>query len=397
MDTFFPVKTSILVVDDEITNLSLVAGLLREHYQVKVAKDAERALVLAQREQPDLILLDVMMPVTDGYELCRMLKADALTCAIPVIFLTSQPDTENEELGLSLGAVDYITRPIRPGILLSRVRAHLSEAHTARAMRVNNEYLEFEVSKRAKQLTAMQDVTILAMASLSETRDTDTGNHLRRTQNYVRLLAQHMQSKPGYSEYLSDEVVNVLYRCAPLHDIGKVGIPDRILLKAGRYTEEEYEVMKRHPTLGRDALQSAQRVAGSAAVQLGGPADFFEIAKELVHSHHEKWDGSGYPQGLQGQQIPISARLMSIADVYDALISPRVYKPAMLHTKAVKIIVEGRGSFFAPELVDAFLELQHAFQDIAHRYADSEVELAEKVDFAISAIGPELALHAMGA
>jgi putative two-component system response regulator len=390
MDLFLPVKTSILVVDDEITNLSLVSGLLREHYQVKVAKDADRAIELAQREQPDLILLDVMMPIIDGYEVCRMLKVDALTSNIPVIFLTSQTDTENEELGLSLGAVDYITRPIRPGILLSRVRAHLSEALTARSMRVNNEYLEFEVNKRSKQLTAMQDVTILAMASLSETRDTDTGNHLRRTQNYVRLLAQHMKSKPEYEDYLNDEVVDVLYRCAPLHDIGKVGIPDRILLKPGKYTEDEYEFMKRHPALGREALESAQRVAGSAAVQLGGPADFFEIAKDIVYSHHEKWDGSGYPQGLQGKQIPIPARLMSIADVYDALISPRVYKPAMLHTKAVEIIVEGRGGFFAPELVDAFLELQHAFQNIAHRYADSEAELAEKVDFAITAIGPDL-------
>jgi putative two-component system response regulator len=388
MDTFLPVKNSVLVVDDEITNLSLVAGLLREHYQVKVAKDGQRALQLALREQPDLILLDIMMPGLDGYEVCRQLKSDALTRHIPVIFLTSQTEVENEELGLELGALDYITRPIRPGILLSRVRAHLADANASRTIRINNEYLEFEVAKRAKQLTAMQDVTILAMASLSETRDTDTGNHLRRTQHYVRLLALRMRSKGAYADYLSDEVVNLLYRCAPLHDIGKVGIPDRILLKPGKYTDEEYAVMKRHPSLGRDALERAQKVAGTAANQLGGPADFFEIAKELVYSHHEKWDGSGYPQGLVRGEIPISARLMSIADVYDALISPRIYKPGMSHAKAATIIEQGRGSFFAPELVDAFHHLSAEFQAVAYRYADTEDELAEKVDFVISAIGP---------
>jgi len=390
MTTGTPDTASILVVDDEVTNLSLVAGLLREQYKVIAAKDAERAMELAKREQPDLILLDVMMPNIDGYQLCIMLKANGLTSNIPVVFLTSQAETENEEHGLDLGAVDYITRPIRPKILLSRVRAHLAVAHAAHAMRVNNEYLETEVNRRGEQLTNLQNVTILAMASLAETRDTDTGNHLRRTQNYVRLLAQHMQSKPGYADYLSDEMVNVLHRCAPLHDIGKVGIPDRILLKTGRYTAEEYEVMKLHPTLGRDALESAQRVAGSAANNIGGPADFFEIAKAMVHSHHEKWDGSGYPQGLIAQQIPIPARLMSIADVYDALISPRIYKPAMLHSKAVEIIVEGRGIFFAPEIVDAFLELQISFHDIAKDYADSESELAEKRDFAITAMGSNL-------
>ena len=392
METFFPVKNSILVVDDEITNLSLVAGLLRDSYQVKVAKDADHAIEIARNEQPNLILLDVMMPITDGYEVCSMLKADVLTAHIPVIFLTSQVDSDSEERGLRLGAVDYITRPIRPGILLSRVKAHLSESNTIRVMQVNNEYLEFEVGRRSKQLAAMQDVTILAMASLAETRDTDTGNHLRRTQNYVRLLGKYMQSKAGYSDYLSDEVISMMYRCAPLHDIGKVGIPDRILLKPGRYTEDEYELMKRHPQLGRDALHNAQILAGSAASERGGLADFFEIAQDIVYCHHEKWDGTGYPQGLQGDQIPIAARLMAIADVYDALISPRVYKPAMLHSKAARIIIEGSGKFFAPELVSAFWELQDAFQKIAHRYADSEEDLAEKSDFAISAIGPLAAL-----
>jgi len=204
MDIFPPVKSTILVVDDEVTNLSLVAGLLRDQYQVKVAKDGEKAVDLAQRELPDLILLDIMMPGIDGYEVCAMLKTDPQTQHIPVIFLTSQTDAQNEELGLQLGAVDYITRPIRPGILLSRVRAHLSDAASSRAVRISNEYLEYEVAKRSRQLTAMQDVTILAMASLAETRDTDTGNHLRRTQNYVRLLAQHMQSREGYAEFLTD-------------------------------------------------------------------------------------------------------------------------------------------------------------------------------------------------
>lgn len=388
MDIFPPVKSTILVVDDEITNLSLVAGVLRAHYQVKIAKDGDKALALARTEAPDLVLLDVLMPGLDGYEVCRRLKADTQTRHIPVIFLTSQTDAENEELGLQLGAVDYISRPIRPGILLSRVNAHLSDARASQTVRVSNEYLEFEVGKRARQLTAMQDVTILAMASLSETRDTETGNHLRRTQNYVRLLAQHMRYQPAYADYLSEEVVNILYRCAPLHDIGKVGIPDRILLKPGRYTDEEYTLMKRHPILGRDALANAQRLASGTAEHLDGPADFFEIAKELVYSHHEKWDGTGYPQGLKGWDIPVSARLMSIADVYDALISPRVYKRAMTHAEASEIIVQGSGVFFDPEMVAAFLQLGTEFKAIALRYADTEDDLAEKADFAISAIGP---------
>ncbi len=387
MDIFPPVKSTILIVDNEAINLSLVAEILCARYQVKIAMDGAKALELARDEPPDLILLAVLMPGLDGYAVCRALKADALTQDVPVIFLTRQTDAQDEEWCLQLGAVDYLTRPIRPGILLSRVHAHLTAGMASRTIRVSNEYLKFEVSKSARQLTAMQDITILAMASLSETRDSDTANHLRRTQNYVRLLAQQLRSHPGYAEYLSDDMVSILYRCAPLHDIGKVGIPDRVLLKPGRYTTEEYALMQRHPTLGRDALARAQRVTGHETLWFNGPSDFFEVAKELVYSHHEKWDGSGYPQGLKGKQIPISARLMAVADVYDALISPRVYKKAMTHAQAEKIIVEGRNSFFAPELVDAFLALGAEFQAVAHRYADSADELAQKVDFAISAIG----------
>lgn len=380
MDIFPPVKSSVLVVDDEVTNLSLVAGLLRDHYQVKVAKDGKRGLELAQREQPDLILLDLLMPGIDGYEVCRLLKADIYTRHIPVIFLTSMTDAQNEEMGLSLGAADYIARPIRPGILLSRVRAHLSEARAARAMRVNNEYLEFEVAKRTRQLTAMQDITILTMASLAETRDTDTGNHLRRTQNYVHLLATYMQGKPGYADYLSNEVIDLLYRCAPLHDIGKVGIPDAILLKPGKLTADEFEIMKTHASIGAQAIGDAIRSVQEARLQSGNAhdaaqtarsLDFLETTRQIAGSHHEKWDGSGYPEGLAGDAIPLAARLMALADVFDALMSKRHYKAAFPLADTIDIIRQGRGQHFDPDIVDAFLALPDAFADIARRFADA--------------------------
>jgi putative two-component system response regulator len=276
--------------------------------------------------------------------------------------------------------VDYITRPIRPGILLSRVRAHLSDAASSRAVRVSNEYLEYEVAKRSRQLTAMQDVTILAMASLAEKRDTDTGNHLRRTQNYVRLLATHMQSKPVYADFLSDTVIDTLYRCAPLHDIGKVGIPDAILLKPGKLTAQEFEVMKTHANIGAQAIGDAIHSVQQARVQSGNPEDaaqtalalnFLETTRQIAGSHHEKWNGSGYPEGLAGDAIPVAARLMALADVFDALLSRRHYKDALPLEETVAIIQEGRGSHFDPDIVDAFLEITDQFAAIARRFADT--------------------------
>lgn len=379
---YFPaVKPTVLVIDDSVSNLSLVSGLLREHYTVKIAKDGVKGLQLTQQEQPDLLLLDIMMPGLDGYDVCQLLKTDQATQHIPIIFLTSQTAEEDEQKGLELGAVDYITRPINPRILVSRIRAHLADAQNSRTMRVNNEYLEYEVTKRARQVTAMQDLTILAMASLSETRDVDTGNHLRRTQGYVRALANQMRHRGAHPDFLTEEVVDILYRCAPLHDIGKVAIPDRILLKPGRFTPDEFEIMKRHPALGRAALEKAQRLAG-------GSNDFLDIAKDVIYAHHERWDGKGYPEGLRGDEIPVGARLMAVADVYDALISRRVYKEGMSHEAATAMIVAEQGTHFDPAVVDAFLDLSFEFQAIAHRFADSDQDLAEKAEFAISAIGP---------
>jgi putative two-component system response regulator len=365
-------KPTVLVVDDTPDNLTLMSELLMDRYRVRVANSGERALKIAASDDvPDLILLDIMMPGMDGYEVCRRLKADAATRDIPVIFLTAKVTVEDDERGLELGAVDYITKPISPPIVLARVATQLALKGAADFLRDKNAYLETEVRQRTAELSAIQDVTIMAMASLAETRDSDTGNHIRRTQYYVQALAEKLRTHPRFASALDDKTIETLFKSAPLHDIGKVGIPDRILLKPGRFEPHEFEIMKAHTTLGRDAIQRAED-------QLGMRVDFLHMAKEIAYGHQEKWDGSGYPLGLVGEAIPMSARLMAVADVYDALISRRVYKDGMPHEKAVRIITEGRGNHFDPDIVDAFLAIQDAIQAIAQRFADTDAELHEK-------------------
>ena len=368
-------KATILVVDDTPDNLSLMHGLLKDHYTVKGANNGERAIKIAGGEtSPDLILLDIMMPGIDGYEVCRRLKADEKTRDIPVIFLTAKSDMEDEEQGLELGAVDYITKPVSPPILLARVRTQLALKASADFLRDKNEFLEAEVTKRTREVMAIQDVTILAMASLAETRDSDTGNHIRRTQHYVKSLAWKLSTHPRFSAYLTPSNITTLFKSAPLHDIGKVGIPDRILLKPGTLTPEEFEIMKTHTTLGRDAISHAEH-------DLGMDVAFLTMAKEIAYSHQEKWDGSGYPQGLSGDRIPISARLMAVADVYDALISRRIYKQPMSHADAVQIIKQSSGRHFDPDVVEAFIAIEDHFQAIALSYSDSDEDIQKKLDY----------------
>ena len=301
-------KPSVLIVDDTPDNLTLIASLLKDTYQVKVANNGEKALRIAGGDNPpDLVLLDIMMPGMDGHEVCRRLKQDQATAHIPVIFLTARADAMDEEAGLALGAVDYITKPISPAILLARVHAQLQLKASADFLRDQNSFLEREVARRTCDLQAIQDVTIHAMASLAETRDNETGNHIRRTQHYVRVLAEALAGQPRFAAQLDAQRIDMMCKSAPLHDIGKVGIPDHILLKPGRLTAEEFEIMKTHTTLGRDAIDHAE-------AQLGMPLEFLACAKEIAYSHQEKWDGSGYPQGLAGDAIPLSARLMALAD-----------------------------------------------------------------------------------
>ena len=365
-------RQTILIVDDTPDNITLLSALLKDRYKTKVAINGERALKIATADPPpDLILLDIMMPGMDGYEVCRRLKQETATRDIPVIFLTALAEVEDERKGLEMGAVDYITKPISPPIVLARVKNHLALKASADFLRDKAQYLEGEVAKRTREIMAIQDVTILAMASLAETRDSDTGNHIRRTQFYVKALAEELRKNPKYTAQLSDHVIAMLFKSAPLHDIGKVGIPDRILLKPGRLDEAEFAIMQKHAGLGRDAIQSAED-------QLGMQVEFLTTAKEIAFCHQEKWDGSGYPQGLAGEAIPLSARLMALADVYDALICRRIYKEPMSHDEATRIIVAGKDKHFDPDVVDAFLSRQEEFQAIAARFADTAAGHAVK-------------------
>ena len=365
-------EMTILVVDDTPFNLTLMSAVLKKHYNVTEASSGPAALAMVRSGAlPDLILLDIMMPGMDGYEVCRQLKADPATANVPVIFLTANVSSDDEEKGFELGAVDYITKPIRQRVVLARIRTHLQLKASADFLEDKAAFLEHEVARRSREIEAIQDVTILAMASMAETRDNETGNHIRRTQFYVRALAQKLKRHPRFSAFLTERTINMLFKSAPLHDIGKVGIPDHILLKPGRFTPEEFEVMKAHTTLGRDAIINAEQ-------RLGISVDFLTYAKEIAYSHQEKWDGSGYPEALVGDAIPISARIMAVADVYDALISRRPYKHPFPHDKAVQMIIDGRGTHFDPDMVDAFVELQDEFFAISLRYADSEAEIEEK-------------------
>ncbi|MCF8151771.1 MAG: two-component system response regulator [Burkholderiaceae bacterium] len=355
---------TILIVDDEPTNLYLLTSLLRPEFQVRAANSGESALRAAASEpQPDLVLLDVMMPGIDGYAVLKQLRADPATREIPVVFLTALAEVDDEERGLQCGAADYITKPIKPSVVLARVRTQLEAKQARDWLKDQNAVLEAEVARRMVENDLTQIVSIRALAHLAETRDPETGSHILRTQGYVQQLATGLQQHPRFAATMTERYINLLTRSAPLHDIGKVGIPDHILLKPGKLTAEEWAIMQTHSRLGSDAIEHAES-------DIEMPLEFLSVAKEIARWHHEKWDGSGYPDGLVGESIPVAARLMALADVFDALISVRVYKPAMSFDEARAIITQGRGTHFDPDAVDAFLDKFDEFVAIAERYRE---------------------------
>jgi putative two-component system response regulator len=361
----------ILIVDDEPPNQLILVDLLEQQFVVHTASNGRQALdFLKAKGSADLILMDIMMPEMDGFEACRQIKNKPELQDIPVLFLTGLDSVADEEHGLSLGAEDFIHKPFSPAVVLARVRNHIELARARKLLRERNAALELQVQERTRallretqQVIKAQESTINALCALAELRDNETGNHIRRTQNYVRTLAKRLSQHPRFAAELSEETVDLLFKSAPLHDVGKVAIPDAILLKPYKLTDAEWVVMKKHPQYGRDALLQAEN-------ELGDSVSFLRYAREIAYGHHEKWDGSGYPQGLNGAAIPLSARIMAVADVYDALISRRVYKPAMTHNQAVKIIQDGRASHFDPEIVDLLMDVVDEFRVIAARHSD---------------------------
>ena len=363
-------KSTVLVVDDTPDNLTLIAGLLKEKYRLKVANSGAKALSIARTSPPDLILLDIMMPEMSGYEVCEALKSDDTTKEIPIIFLTAQIDMEDERRGIEMGAVDYITKPFSGPVVMARVATHLKIKAAADFLKDNNEYLEQEVLRRTSDMIGIQDTTILVMASLAEARDAEASNHLRRTQAYVKAIAQKLTEHPRFREFLTDATIDLLFRAAPLHDVGKGGIPDRILLKPGKLTPEEFETIKTHTTLGRDAIAHAWP-------RMGMDVPFLDLAREMAYSHQEKFDGTGYPQGLGGDDIPISARIMAVADVYDALIAHKPWRKRIDRDAAREIMIEGRASHFDPDVLDAFLEIEQDISAITARFPDTKAAEAK--------------------
>jgi putative two-component system response regulator len=354
-------KAIVLIVDEAADKLISMNGMLQDQYEVKLANNGRAALdIMQQVPRPHLVVLDAVLPDMDGYSVCQQLKSSPDTADIPVIFLQQHSD---EQLAFERGGADVVVKPPVAEVLRARVETHLQLRHSRELLKQQRNLLEHVVEEVTLELSQMLDAMIWAMASLAETREYETANHLRRVQHYVAALARQLQPHKRFKEELSDANVQALYKAAPLHDIGKVQIPDAILLKPDRLTEEEFAVMKLHTVYGRDAIANVEN-------HLGYTNNFLRYAREIAYSHQEKYDGSGYPQGLVGDDIPMSARLMAVADVYDALISKRVYKPAFTHETAMEMIRLGSGEHFDPDVVDAMLTVEEEFMSIAERFSD---------------------------
>lgn len=364
-------RPTILVVDDLDENLALMKRLLSpKGYNVICASDGAKAIEIVATSPPDVVLLDLVMPGMSGFEVCERLKCDIATRHIPVIILTGVSEHEANIKALEVGVDDFLARPIDPVLLDARIRNSvktkaLQDQILRYQQRLENERLALEerVRERTAQLERTQHVTVFSMARLAESRDPETGQHLERMQRYVREIAIEMATWPKYDRIIDSGFVETLYYSSPLHDIGKVGIPDAILLKPGKLSAEEFEIMKTHTLVGGDTLKAADEEAGGNS--------FLTMGREIAYHHHEKWDGKGYPFGMLGPDIPLAARIVALGDAYDAMTTRRPYKEAYSHEKTKALILEATGSHFDPDVVEAFLKREHKFVQIQKQYQDS--------------------------
>jgi putative two-component system response regulator len=357
-------RFKIILVDDNMTNLTMGKNLLRTFYEVFPVASAAKLFELLEHVVPNLILLDIEMPEMDGYEAIRILKADAKLADIPVIFLTAKSDEDSELDGLNLGAVDYVRKPFSGPLLLKRIETHILLAQQKKELSEQreelqkfNENLRELVLAKTVQVMQLQAAVMGTISDLVEFRDEKTGGHIARTQRYLEILVQKLFEKGVYLAEMGNWNLEYLFLSAQLHDVGKIAIPDAILNKPGKLTEEEFAIMKRHAEIGVEAIERIEKSAKEH--------DFLRHAKVIAGTHHEKWDGTGYPLGLRGANIPLEGRLMAIADVYDALISRRSYKEPMTAEKAERIIFEGSGTHFDPRLVEVFRDAALEFAEIA--------------------------------
>lgn len=350
-------RADILVVDDNVSNLQVLSDMLkREGYRVRQARTGDAAFNASASQRPDLILLDIMMPDVDGYEVCRRLKAERELKDIPVIFLSALSSTEDKVKAFQVGGADYVPKPFQFDEVKARVEMHLGLRKLQLETERYNRELQMLVSQQVKEIAESQMATIFALAKLAESRDDETGRHLEHVQELCEMLARQLLKQGEFPDVLDETYVDNLFHAAPLHDIGKVAIPDRILLKPGRLTEEEFEVMKTHTVLGAQTLEAVSRRYSHNS--------FIDMGVQIARSHHERWDGSGYPDGLHGDAIPLCARVMTVVDVYDAARSQRVYKPARSHQEVAGfILIEGQRQF-DPRVVAAFRELESRFDRV---------------------------------
>jgi len=351
-------RKTIILVDDNISNLTIGKNVLRDKYNVFTVSSGEKLFKMLEKITPNFIMLDIEMPEMDGYTVIRQLKKNPQTASIPVIFLTARNDSNSELEGLSLGAVDYISKPFSPPLLLKRIELHSLIESQKRELQDYNDNLQEMVEKKTEDVFALQDAVLQAMAELVEYRDDNTGGHIERTRYYLHVLVNAMLERNLHPEQVSVWIKDkFFFTSVQLHDVGKISISDNILKKPGPLTPEEFEEMKSHTTFGAEIIENIKHRVKEES--------FLDYAKIFALTHHEKWNGTGYPAGLSGEDIPLQGRLMAIADVYDALISERPYKTSMSHERAVSIIRDGSGTHFDPQLVEVFLSVADRFEQIA--------------------------------